>query len=511
MTKTKTKTKTKKSRRNIALTAVSGVVLGLTLPLTATASTAPTALRAKPLDWTKCEGTGFGPRQECATVDVPMDYADPGGEKIGIAVSRIRSEKPAVRRGVLLLIPGGPGGSSLEEQSAKARTLPREVREAYDLVVFDPRGNGRSAPVSCGFEQRDLAATAFRPWPVGPDGSVAGNLTAARRMAGACERNGGELLRHIDTVANARDVDRIRAALGERKLSAWGVSYGSYLGAVYAQLFPHRTDRFVLDSNLDANADAHDGQVARGLWAGFEQGVEDVFPEFAKWASAPGNPYRLADTAAEVRPVFLRLAARLDREPIPWPGANPAELNGNVLRQSLLDAFYDPEGFPAAARLILAARKGTVPPAPEPPPEALMQNGLAVASATFCNEGKWPASAARYQKEVDESRAKYPLTAGMPRNATLCAAWPYPPKQDPVRITDRGPSTVLMVQNERDPAAPLAGARELRAALGRRAVMVTVNATGHDAYLGNGNACGDAAVTRYLATGERPARDTYCR
>jgi pimeloyl-ACP methyl ester carboxylesterase len=390
------------------------------------------------------------------------------------------------------------------------------VREAYDLVVFDPRGNGRSAPVGCGLERRDLVPTAFRPWP-GPDGSVAGNMVTARRMADACERNGGELIRHISTADNARDIDLIRAALGERKLSAWGVSYGSYLGAVYSQLFPHRTDRFVLDSNLDGSQDgSRDGKgdrggVSRVWWAWFEQGVEDVFPEFAKWASAPGNPYRVADTAAEVRPMFLRLAARLDREPIPWPGASPAELNGNVLRQGMVDAFYDPDGFPGLAQLILAARKGTVPPAPEPPPEALLQNGLAVALATMCNDGAWPRSASVYQKDVDASRAKYPLTAGMPRNATACAAWPYPPKENPVRITDRGPSTVLMVQNRRDPAAPLGGALKLRADLGRRAVLVTVNSTGHDAYLGNGNACGDRVVSRYLATGERPARDTYCR
>jgi hypothetical protein len=115
-----------------------------------------------------------------------------------------------------------------------------------------------------------------------------------------------------------------------------------------------------------------------------------------------------------------------------------------------------------------------------------------------------------YQRGVDESRVEYPLTAGMPRNAMVCAAWPYEPKEAPVRITDRGPSNILLVQNERDVATPLAGALKLRAALGKRATMVTVNSTGHDAYLANGNACGDATVSRYLATGERPDGDTYC-
>ncbi|MEU9186528.1 alpha/beta hydrolase [Streptomyces sp. NPDC048484] len=512
-----------KTKRKLARIAASGVVLGLTLPLAgaaapvaaaAAASTASgqgAAGHAEPLVWGTCEGSGLDPRQECATVDVPMDYSDPGGQRIGIAVSRIPAEKPAARRGALLMIAGGPGGGSLDEISGKGQTLPQEVRDAYDLVGFDPRGVGRSAPVSCGLDRGDLALTRFWPWPAA-DGSVAANMATARRTAAACERNGGELIRHISSANNARDIDRVRAALGERKLSAWAVSYGAHVGAVYRELFPHRTDRFVLDSNPDGTGALSHGQFPRGVWAGFEAGVEDVFPEFAKWASAPGNPYRLADTQAEVRPLFLRLAERLDRDPPPWPGANPAELNGNVLRQSMVYALYEPDDFPALAQLILAARKGDAPPAPEQPPEPLLQNGIAVAEATFCNDGDWPRSSAVYQGEVARSRAAYPLTAGMPRNATACAAWPRYPKQDPVRITDGGPSaTVLLVQNERDPATPLAGARAVRAALGHRAVMVTVNSTGHDAYLGNGNACGDRVVSRYLATGERPVRDTYCR
>jgi hypothetical protein len=158
-----------------------------------------------------------------------------------------------------------------------------------------------------------------------------------------------------------------------------------------------------------------------------------------------------------------------------------------------------------------AAQKGTVPSAPPAPPEPVLQNAAAVGAATICNDGAWPRSAAVYRKGVAESRAKYPLTAGMPRNAMVCAAWPWQPTEPPLRVTDRGPSNILLIQNEWDVATPLSGALKLREALGRRAVMVTVNSTGHDAYLANGNACGDRAVSRFLATGERPARDTYCR
>ncbi|QOV38444.1 alpha/beta fold hydrolase [Streptomyces ferrugineus] len=482
------------------IAAASGVVFGLVTPLTASASGAPA-----PLKWAECEGDGLDPRQRCTTVSVPMDYADPGGPRIDLAVSRIPSEKPSARRGALLLIAGGPGGSSLDDPSGKGQKLPQEVRDAYDLIGVAPRGNAPSAPVSCEVDRSELGVTTQRPWPA-PDGSVAGTMAANRRIAEACARNGGELMKHISTKNNARDIDSVRAALGERRLSAWAVSYGTYVGAAYSELFPHRTDRIVLDSNQNP-----DPVRAQRAWLqAFEESVEDNFPEFAKWASAPGNPDRVAGTAAEVRRLFLRLAARLDREPIPWPGANPAELNGNVLRHTMLNSLYDPDDYPALAELMLAAQRGTVPPVPQSPPEAALQGYLAVGSATVCNDAAWPGSAAVYQKEVAESRAKYPLTAGMPRNALPCAVWPWQPKEAPLRVTDRGPSNILLVQNERDVATPPSSARKLRDALGRRAVMVTVNSTGHDSYLANGNACGDATVSRFLATGQRPARDLYC-
>jgi pimeloyl-ACP methyl ester carboxylesterase len=489
----------KQITRHASLAAASAVLLGLAVPLTASADT------AEPLQWSACRGSGLDPRQQCATVEVPMDYSDPDGRTIEIAVSRIPGEKPSARRGALLLIPGGPGGDSLSDPSGKGQKLPQKVRDAYDLIGFAPRGMAPSTAVDCKLDPADLGRTKFLPWPA-PDGSVTENIATARRVTEACGRNGGELIRHISTANEARDLDRVRAALGEPKISAWGDSYGTYVGAVYSQLFPDRTDRIVLDSNNDPDPT----RVTRGWLAAFETGVEDNFPEFATWASRPGNPYRLARTAAEVRSGFLRLAARLDREPLPWPGANPDRLDGNVLRQTMLTSLYDPDDYPVLARTILAARKGTVPPVPESPPESVIQNVAAVTVGTMCNDIDWPDSAAAYQKDVHESRAKYPLTAGMPRGPMVCAALPYEPAEPAVRITDRGPSNVLLVQNERDVATPLSGALKLRQALGDRAVMVTVNSTGHGAFLDNGNACGDRTVSRFLATGKRPGSDLYC-
>ncbi|MEU4462487.1 alpha/beta hydrolase [Streptomyces sp. NPDC024017] len=488
----------KQTTKYAALVAAVGAVFGLAGPGGASAA-APERLH-----WTKCTSPGLDPRQQCATLDVPMDYSDPDSPEIQIAVSRIPSEKPSARRGALLLIPGGPGGDSLNDPSGKGQKLPQRVRDAYDLVGFAPRGMAPSTAVDCALDPADISMTKRLPWPA-PDGSVGENMATARRTAEACARNGGELIRHISTANEARDLDRVRAALGEEKVSAWGVSYGTYVGAVYSQLFPHRTDRIVLDSNNPDHT-----RVTRNWLAAFEVGVEDNFPEFARWASRPGNPYRVARTPAEVRSGFLRLAAGLDREPLPWPGAEPPRFDGNALRQTMLSSLYDPDDYPTLAKALRAAREGTVPPVPEAPPESVLQNVAAVGVGTICNDVDWPDSATAYQQDVDESRAAYPLTAGMPRGPMVCAAWPYEPKEPAVRITDRGPSNILLVQNERDVATPLAGARKLRRALGDRAVMVTVNSTGHDAYLDNGNACGDRTVSRFLATGTRPASDLYC-
>ncbi|MER7898048.1 alpha/beta hydrolase [Streptomyces sp. NPDC096046] len=481
------------------LVAAAGMILGFAGPGGASAA------GGERLEWGACEGSGLDPRQQCATVGVPMDYSDPDSPEIRIAVSRIPGEKPSARRGALLLIPGGPGGDSLADPSGKGQKLPQKVRDAYDLIGFAPRGMAPSTAVDCELDPADIGPTKLLPWP-GPDGSVGENMATARRTATACVRNGGELIRHISTANGARDLDRVRAALGEERISAWGVSHGTYVGAVYSQLFPHRTDRIVLDSNNDPDHT----RVTRNWLAAFEAGAEDNFPEFAQWASRPGNPHRVARTPAEVRSGFLRLAARLDRAPLPWPGANPPRLDGNALRQTMLSSLYDPDDYPTLARTIRAARKGTVPPVPEAPPESVLQNLAAVGVGTICNDVDWPDSAAAYQKDVDASRAAFPLTAGMPRGPMVCAAWPYEPREPAVRVTDRGPSNILLVQNERDVASPLAGARKLRQALGDRAVMVTVNSTGHEAYLANGNACGDRTVSRFLATGTRPASDLSC-
>ncbi|GLV72024.1 alpha/beta hydrolase [Streptomyces hygroscopicus] len=485
-------------------TAATASLLGSTVSAADATPRRQTGPTATALGWGACEGTGLDPRQECATLKVPLDYRDPGGKRISLAVSRVPSERPRARRGTLLLIPGGPGSPGLDRPTTLGKRLPRSVRDAYDIVSFDPRGLGRSTHAGCDLAPADLSLLASRPWPA-PGGDITENVTTGRRIADTCARNGGDLLRTLSTVNEARDIDSIRRALGERKLSAWGVSYGTYVGSVYAQMFPEHTDRWVLDSNDDPDPE----RVERGWLANYAVGVEDTFPDFAAWASAPGSPVRLAGTPDGVRRRVLALAARLDANPLPWPGANPPELNGNVLRQSMLSALYSPDTFEGLARLIVDADAGKVPDAAPADPT---QDIAAVSLATICNDVEWPTSLTAYARDVAASRTSHPLTAGMPVNVTTCAFWHDKPRDKPVRITGQGPSNVLLVQNTRDVATPYRGALELRRAYRDRARMVSVDAMGHGAAyrVNHGSDCADRRVTDFLLTGELPKRDLRC-
>ncbi|MEV4571531.1 alpha/beta hydrolase [Nonomuraea sp. NPDC049419] len=200
---------------------------------------------------------------------------------------------------------------------------------------------------------------------------------------------------------------------------------------------------------------------ARGWAANYAVGVEDRFPDFAAWVAARHAEYGLGADAAAVRETFLRLADELDRQPIPWPGALPPELAGNELRDLMLGA---------------------------------------VAGATICNDVAWPRSIERHRRDVRANRAACPLTAGRPVNIGPCSFW-HQPAEPPTRVTSKGPSNILLIQNLRDPATPYSGALKLLRAFGHRANMVTVDSGGHGVYLANGNACGDRAVTALLAGG----------
>ncbi|HEV8555327.1 MAG TPA: alpha/beta hydrolase [Actinophytocola sp.] len=430
--------------------------------------------------WAACSGA---PAQECATIEVPLDYRHPGEQRISLAISRIRTAKPDLRRGVLLLIPGGPGNPGLYRPTTHGMRLPAEVLDRYDIIGFDPRGVGQSTPVTCDLTGEDAEPQGFMPWP-GVGGDISGSVAKARRVAQACIQNGGELMRNISTRNEAKDIDQIRQALGERKLSYWGTSYGTYVGAVYATLFPQRTDRVVLDSNGDPDP----RKLERGWMNNFAIGAGDRFPDFAAWAAERNSTYGLGATPDAVRATYLSLAASLDENPRPG-------VSGNYLRAAVFTGLYSDTNFPLVADIM----RGGPPTIPVPPP-AQYQNTYAALTATGCNDVNWPRSVDHYVRTVAQNRHDFPLTAGMPANITACAFWPYQ-AENPVTITSHGPDNVLLIQNLRDPATPYGGALRMLEAFGHRARMVTVNAGGHVSYLFNGNPCGDNAVTAFLTQG----------
>ncbi|MFE9043622.1 alpha/beta hydrolase [Streptomyces sp. NPDC007818] len=516
MTTRRAQTSLLASALSVAALATSGL-LAAGGPANAAGTTAgrPTAPAAGggALTWGDCPASVKpADGQRCATLSVPLDHADPTGPRVDLAVSRLPGTRPEARRGTLLVIPGGPGSSGVQRLAQKGAALAKETGGAYDLVAFDPRGVGGSVKARCGLAEEDRWMVTLRSWPAA-DGSIGSNVERARRIADACARNGGATLKSLTTANQVRDMELLRRALGEEKVSAWATSYGTYVAARYAQEYPRRTDRWVLDSSADPNP----RRVARGWLADMAKGAEDRFPDFAAWASHPDRAaqgLRLADTPEDVRALVLDLAARLDRAPRPTavPGA---PLTGASFRQALQLALYSDAAFPGFARLVERALDPEgVPVLPPELSGAMPDEPAAITVGVICNDVDWPRSVPAYARAVAADRARHPLTGGMPVNITPCAFWKGGAVEKPVRLHDDGPSNILMIQNLRDPATPHSSGLKMRAALGDRARLVSVDSGGHGAYLlsagGTGNACGDRTVTRFLTTGERPATDVRC-
>ncbi|MFJ7211976.1 alpha/beta hydrolase [Amycolatopsis sp. NPDC098790] len=476
-------------RRTLLVAAVAVVV----------ASVVPGVAQAAPgaVTWGACPADVTAPGLECSTLEVPLDYRKPDGTRIEVAISRLKSTNPAARRGILLTNPGGPGGPGLDlPAQLKLLGWPQSVLDTYDVIGFDPRGVGHSTPVTC-----DLAP-AQQTSNVPPYASNPADVKArAEYVKGIAHQCGtsrtASMLPYVTTANTARDMDRIRVALGEPKLSYYGVSYGSYLGAVYTTLFPQRSDRILLDSNTGPSG--LDVEGSRLLARGFE----DRFPDFAAFAAAHPE-YGLGTTPAAVKAKYFDLAARLDAQP------NSQGIDGKLFRQVTFGMLYYNATLPYLATAWHALDTGQ--PIPPPPGGSIpnVENLLSSQLYVVCGDADWPESVWRYQKNVAIDRVRHPMFGAAAANVWACAYWPSEPVEPPVRISDRGPSNVLMVQNLRDPATPLTGALRLRQALGNRARLVTADQGGHGTYFFGTNTCTNNAATAFLATGVRPARDLAC-
>ncbi|MFL6127311.1 alpha/beta fold hydrolase, partial [Actinophytocola sp.] len=407
-------------------------------------------------------------RQRCATVKVPLNYQDPNGSTIDVVISRIATAKKDKRRGVLLLNPGGPALMGIDMPSQVAPTLPSSVLDQYDLVGFDPRGVGHSTPQSCGL--RDPNPLGLFPYP-GVDGSIDDNVAFARSIADECAASpSAKNLKYFTTANTARDLDKIRVALGEDKISYWGQSYGTYLGAVYSALFRDRTDRVVLEGNVDPT------KVWSEQFPLWGKGMADRFPDAAKVAAAQDDTLGLGKTPEEVTRTYLDLVDRLDRQPVPVPGTQ-ASLTGKLVRNITYGLLLHNETLPVLAQLWKAAADlagGTLTQADDAvlaqaaahsdTPGVPVDNQSTMSAVLTCGDASFPKNVDDYRTDTAADRRAWPLTAGMPANIWPCAFWKDKPIENPVRVTSDGPHNILILQNRRDNATPWEGGVGLKKA-----------------------------------------------
>ena len=450
----------------------------------------------------------FLSRLECARLRVPVDYRHPDGATMEVEISLQHAQRPEARRGVLLINPGGPGGSGLVDFALVVGLLyPPEVTDAYDIIGFDPRGGGESSPISCDLTDEELFLS--QPWLL--PGGVRESAVFARDTAERCVANAGPTLRYITTANTARDMDSIRAALGEEKISYYGGSYGAYLGAAYATLFPDRTDRVVIDSTPDPNS------FGRPTFRAWGPGMEIRFSDFARFAAARDAEYGLGDTPERVRETYFALTTRLDSSPLPTP---EGPFNGNFLRQATFLTMHEHSeeddedellDFPSLAELwrAVANDDGATAGTYIGDIASDTNNAIAVAEAVLCGDVSWPHSISRYEQDVRRDSSLYPLVGSMAANITPCAFWPDP-IESPIHVTPDGPANVLILQNRRDPGTPYAGALEARREFGKRARLVSVDQGGHGVFVFGGNPCPDEIAGAFLAGGPLPSEDISC-
>ncbi|MFF7019977.1 alpha/beta hydrolase [Streptomyces klenkii] len=504
---------TVRNTRIASLISVGAVTASLSALTPATASSLSDAAAAKdPLRqytqqtprWQRCNAKNPATYQ-CATLKVPLDYSDPGGKKTDIAISRLKASSAKERRGVLLLNPGGPGGPGLDLPVSVGADLPGEVKRQYDLIGFDPRGVGQSSPVSCSLtaDEQDLE----RPYKTG---TSAKDVEWARTVAVKCQAEEGDRLRHLTTRNTARDMDVIRAVLGEKKISYLGFSYGTYLGAVYTQMFPRRTDRFVLDSAADP------ARYGRGMFQAMAERAGPAFTRWTEWTARRHTTYELGRTPAAVRKTYWDLIARADRKPIDYGGTL---FTGDTIRaqRAMFSRVQKAAAWVAGLKKAAEGKKpappGTPEQAPSPLPPASSRdtppdNETASAWAVLCADTRtsWPRDPEQYRRDAIRDKNRYPLSGDFDSNIKPCAFW-KPGSEPQTTVTNKVP--VLILQNEWDPATPLAGGQAMHRAL-RGSRIVTV--AGGEGHIVNGtNPCADKTATVYLTTGRLPAKDLTCR
>jgi pimeloyl-ACP methyl ester carboxylesterase len=455
-----------------------------------------------PLRWRACRDDRLKRAgSQCADLVVPLDYSRPAGRKITLAVSRrVHTSPDAAYQGVMLVNPGGPGGSGLVYSVyGSGKYVPGDGDLTYDWVGFDPRGVGSSRPtLSCDPRYFGYDRPSFIPVTRALE---RGWLRRSAGYAAACKRSpGAVLLDHVKTVDSVADLESLRKALGQATINYYGFSYGTYLGQVYATLHPNRVRRFVWDGNVDPRAVWYRSNLAQ------DRAFQRTINVFFGWLAEHHEVFGLGRTQRQVAAGFYRERRLLDRRPAGGV-VGPDELTDVLLSAGYYVYDWVEIGRDYAALVRKGDYRGVKRRYREANPvTAGGDNGYAMYLATQCSDAQWPTSWARIRRDNWRTHRVAPFETW--DNAWYngpCSFWPARPGR-PVQVTGaRVRGSILLVNETRDPATPYPGALEVRRRFPTASLIEGVGGTTHSGSL-SGVACTDDAIGRYLSDGTVPAR-----
>jgi pimeloyl-ACP methyl ester carboxylesterase len=477
--------------------------------------------------WVSC-GSDF-PAFQCATVRVPRDYDKPYGATTTLALTRLPAAKPKAKIGTLFTNPGGPGGSGVDFVQGAAQVLyPQAVRDRFDILGFDPRGVARSDPATCFATAADeeAALATFPAYPL-TRAEVRPYLAANKKLARSCAARSPDRFRHLSTANVARDLDLLRRAVGDAKLSYAGYSYGTYLGATYAALFPTKIRALVLDGTLDPREYSGTAQRYAGIPVGNrieqDRGGAEVFAEFLRQCRLAGSDRCSLAALGDPATVARRTLDQLKTSPreLPLPDGSTVEISYQTAVAAIFSSLYSPAGWADLADLItvLSADPATAErrtAAVSPAVAATLRRTEDYASlggslGSTCVDTRTPDPSV-YARAADRADARFPDFGRYRTWIDVPCAYL---KDAGIRDTDayRGPwrqstrADVLVLGTRHDPATPYKNTRPY-ANLFRHASVVTLEGWGHTT-LGQ-STCTDARVTAYLLQPNRTRRDATC-